>query len=851
MKKEAQARLKINKLLENAGWRLLDSPEGRANVFVEVYSKGKKLKLNELGDNFEEVEKGFVDYLLYDKNGYPIAVLEAKSEEKEPLFGKEQARKYAIQQNCRYIILSNGNQHYLWDTKFGDPEVIIEFPAQGGFEQRRMFEPDLGELKKYDISKSIIGKVKNPDYDERPEYLNENTRSAFLAERKIKELRPYQVKAVQSIKDAILAGKKRFLIEMATGTGKTLMSAAIIRMLFQTNNANRILFLVDRIELEDQAYKAFNEYLTPDMITVIYKQNKSDWQKANIVVTTVQSLLFNNRFMKEFNPMDFDFVISDEAHRSIGGNARAVFEYFIGYKLGLTATPKNYLKSVNVEELSVEDPRQLEKRILLDTYKTFGCEIGQPTFSYDLNQGVEEGYLLHPFVIDARTDITTELLAKEGYNVAWKNDEGEEVEDVFLHKDFEKKFYSHETNVMMCRTFLENGFSDPISSEFGKSIVFAVSQKHAARIANIFNHLASQLYPGKYNSDFAMQVTSVIPEAQDYTKQFSHDINKLRGNCNFLDWYKTSKTRICVTVGMMTTGYDCTDILNIGLMRPIFSVTDFIQIKGRGTRKHNFTEQITDNDKKLKLLGTVKERFSLFDFFANCEYFENEFDYDKVLKVPKPGSSNEPLVDPEYSEAATTPSNDGYIYNGADALKTLVKEQIGRNGMKPDRMLYQKTADIIKQDPRINEQMEKGYREWIGEWIRNNVFDKPNDYINLDKIRRELNVDRRITIQEFVEFIYGLIPYIKKKDELIADEFNKFILNNKPDDPQSIKILEYFFRSYLLDSKLREIIETRNFQELYVYEPFPVSMFKSIPEKFRMLVPEYIKNYVVINKFMN
>ena len=134
---------------------------------------------------------------------------------------------------------------------------------------------------------------------------------------------------------------------------------------------------------------------------------------------------------------------------------------------------------------------------------------------------------------------------------------------------------------------------DPVSGETGKSIVFAVSQNHAARLAQTLNVMADLMFPGKYESDFAVQVTSQIPDAQQFTINFAN--NNLIGSGNFLPAYRTSKARICVTVGMMTTGYDCTDILNLGLFRPIFSPTDFVQIKGRGTRQHNFLEQLFDS----------------------------------------------------------------------------------------------------------------------------------------------------------------------------------------------------------------------------------------------------------------
>lgn len=154
---------------------------------------------------------------------------------------------------------------------------------------------------------------------------------------------------------------------MATGTGKTLLSAAIAKLYLRTENATRILFLVDRLELETQARKNFNACLAADGITtVIYKQRRQEWKEAQVVVTTTQSLAARNRFLHEFAPTDFQLVISDEAHRTISGNNRAIFEYFIGAKLGLTATPRDYLKGVS-ETARQNDPREYERRLLLDT----------------------------------------------------------------------------------------------------------------------------------------------------------------------------------------------------------------------------------------------------------------------------------------------------------------------------------------------------------------------------------------------------------------------------------------------------------------------------------------------------
>ncbi len=467
--KEAKARIKINKLLEEAGWRFFDDKNGKANILLENNVKLTKHMLDEFGDDFETVSNGFVDFLLLDKQGFPFIVLEAKSEEINPLFGKEQARKYAQSQHCRFIILSNGNLHYLWDMEWGNPNVISKFPAPDTVEGYAAFKPNPKQLVSELVESDYIVLTQKPGYKNDPSWVNRETQQQFIETHKLRFLRPYQIRAIQSVKNASKEGKDRYLFEMATGTGKTLVAAAIIKLFLRTGNARRSLFLVDRLELEDQANKAFINYLKNDYKTLIYKESRDDWRKAEIVVSTVQTFLSKNRYKRLFSPDDFDLVISDEAHRSIGVNSRAVFEYFIGYKLGLTATPKDYLKNIDPDTVNENDPRELERRILLDTYKTFGCENGMPTFRYSLLDGVKDGYLINPIVVDARTEITTQLLSDDGYSVITESEEGDEVVETYIQKDFEKKFFSDNTNMVFCKTFLENALSDPISREIGRN----------------------------------------------------------------------------------------------------------------------------------------------------------------------------------------------------------------------------------------------------------------------------------------------------------------------------------------------------------------------------------------------
>lgn len=422
--KEASARLKINKLLEQAGWRFFDDEKGQANIQLEPNVKISQKDIDAFGNDFESTKNGFIDFLLLDDKGFPFVILEAKKEDKNPLDGKEQARRYAHNINARFVILSNGNLHYFWDLERGDPDIITEFPTQESLIHRLGFTPNNKRLADEEVNIDYIALTQNPNFKDDPEYKNEQTRNKYLWEQGLRILRPYQLKSIQALQKSAEQGNDRFLFEMATGTGKTLTSAAVIKLFLRTGNAKRVLFLVDRLELEDQAWKNFVQYLGNDYRTVIYKQNRDDWKKSEIVVSTVQSLSAQDKYKKLFSPTDFDLIIADESHRAIGGNSRAVFEYFIGYKLGLTATPKNYLKNVDPHKLSNKDPRAWERRQMLDTYTTFGCKDGEPTFRYSLLDGVKDGFLINPTVVDARTDITAELLSEKGYAVMVEKEEG-------------------------------------------------------------------------------------------------------------------------------------------------------------------------------------------------------------------------------------------------------------------------------------------------------------------------------------------------------------------------------------------------------------------------------------------
>lgn len=832
MKKEAEARIKINKLLEEAGWRFFDNADGFANIRLEPNVKLKQVDIDELGDNFESTKNGFVDYLLLDEEDRPFVVVEAKKESIHPLEAKEQARKYANQLRAKYVILTNGNMHYFWNLEKGNPEMITTFPDYESLKTSKALISKTDTIVEKEIDKYYVALSQEPSLTQSSAWKSNDDAilMQYCLDKGIRVLRDYQLQGIKAVQKSIASGNTRFLLEMATGTGKTLTSAGIVKMFIRCDLAHRVLFLVDRLELENQAEKDLIKYLSKDGIRVsIYKENKDDWRSADVLISTIQSFTANDKYRTEFNPIDFDLIVSDEAHRSLGASNRAVFEYFIGYKLGLTATPKNYLKGVKFDE---EDPRELERRLLLDTYHIFGCESGSPTYSYTLNDGVKDGILINPTIVDARTDITTELLSDKGLVINIEDDEvdvtvrnkGGKKTKVFTEKGFEKQFFSDSTNNVLCKTFIDNALRDPITNEIGKSIVFCVNIQHARKVAEILNDFAEQKFPGKYNSDFAVQITSNIPDAQQMTMNFSN--NNLLGHTKWLEDYNSSKARVAVTVGMMTTGYDCPDILNLAIFRPIFSPTEFIQIKGRGTRLNTFKYE--DQIEK-------KETFKLFDFFAVCEYFEEKFKYDEKVELPKYTTEQKNIIPGEDSTII-----DKVIHNGIDTLLTIEEELVPEVGMKIDQMLYKKFEDKVKEDPGVQEILKNKDLEALEWYLKENVFDKPTEYYSTKKLEQSLGLDRKLTVREIAMNILGFIKGYKSKTEKLQDEFENFKLLNKEElEKYADKIpdIEAVFQAYILDNNVRELVNNKKLSTLFNMP---------IKENLRNLVTVTIRNRTIL-----
>src|SRR6266498_237298 len=349
---EAFSRILIDEELKFSGWDLLDFHQVR----------------------FEShMRDGRADYLLMDKNGGVLCVLEAKKEDKDPYDAKEQARGYAENLKAPFVILSNGKEHWFWNYERHeekDAYRIERLPSREDLERQL--------LKNMQPPRPLLSESIMPDYLRR-----------FRDDIK---LHGYQIRALDEIAKQFDNQKRRkFLLEMATGTGKTLLCAVLIRRFLETRNAERVLFIVDRIELAKQTMEDFNVVLH-EYSPVIYKNARRTGELlgSSVVVATIQSLMVDRRYREEFTPFYFDLVVNDEAHRSIYGDSREVVQFFQGTRIGLTATPKAYLKNIDVDKLGAENPKALEARFLRDTYHYFGCEPGNPTFRYDIIEAVKD-----------------------------------------------------------------------------------------------------------------------------------------------------------------------------------------------------------------------------------------------------------------------------------------------------------------------------------------------------------------------------------------------------------------------------------------------------------------------------
>jgi type I restriction enzyme R subunit len=708
---EAFSRVLIDKALEYSGWDLLDPRQVR-------------FELNSA--------TGRADYVLSGQRG-SLCVLEAKREEVDPYDAKDQARGYAKNLKAPFVILSNGGEHWFWNYTRDDRDAyrIERLPSLADLERLR--------LKNLQPPRPLMSEIITPDYLKR-----------FRPDLTV---RRYQIDAIDTL--SLLFDEKairKFLLEMATGTGKTLLCAALIRRFLATRNAERVLFIVDRIELAKQTLEDFNVVLA-EYKPVLYKtarRRPGELLGSSVVVATLQSLMVDRRYREEFTPFHFDLVVNDEAHRSIYGDAREVVQFFQATRIGLTATPRAYLRNVNLEELQKENPKAVEIRLLRDTYNYFGCKPGFPTFRYDILDAVKdpEGpFLCLPKIIDLRSDITTKALDESGWAVVIN-----EQEENFKIQDLERKIFTPARNRLMCEAFLKEAQRDPAGT-IGKSLVFAVNQTHATELTKIFN----ALQPG-----IAVTITSRIKDASSIAKEFR-------------DGKRTE--RVAVSVDMLSTGYNCRDLLNIALMRPVFSPTEYIQIKGRGTRLFTFKIGNTEYEKK---------NFFMLDFCAVAEYFEEKYDYAVPLKLPRekkgpkppmsypPGKGGADVMHDgtgETPEPSAQPPREIPTWEGVDTLVSREIHIVGLDGEKVDVMTFRggyerDIREFVQSTPELKTAIEAEDDDAVETIVNERFYHRPEMFYSPDKLVLSYGVPA--STPAFVYHAIGRKP-LPTRDMIVSD----------------------------------------------------------------------------------
>ena len=535
---EAFSRVEIDALLKDAGWNLTDG----ASVLFE----------HALGDGSR------ADYVLCDRAGRPMAVVEAKRASVEPIAAQDQGRHYAAQLGVPFVFLSNGGEVWFLDRDAdAHARPVASFYSQEDLERRIAAHAVRRDLAGVPIDRRIVD-------------------------------RGYQIDCVEALSDEVTRGRRKLLVEMATGTGKTRTAAAFIKRLFEAGAVTRVLFLVDRIALAAQAEDAFVDHLR-DYPCHVLRPGRGFDRAKRITIATLQTMIAEyGRLSSGY----FDLVITDECHRSIYGKWSGALRHFDGIQLGLTATPCTAdaaAVAAGAPAPATADPE--DGRFVRDTLRFFGVE--QPTFRYQLQQAIAEGYLVPYRIYRA---MTVKTAARGGFEVGrgsldWSTmDEATraEFERLFGESDtitvdpqaLERKFTIPERNRAIVREFrdvLDHGFTgrDEVRRypSRGKTIVFAVTKRHAETLAAMFDeHFADRKpRPTTRYADFVVSDVGggPSPDASTIIKRFKED----------------EFPQILVSVNMLDTGFDCPEVVNLVMARFTRSAVLYRQMRGRGTRK--------------------------------------------------------------------------------------------------------------------------------------------------------------------------------------------------------------------------------------------------------------------------
>lgn len=514
----------------------------------------EELKLSGMPNVHKE---GYADYVLFGENGLPLAVVEAKRTSVDPRVGQNQAKLYADCIENEYhqrpvIYYTNGFEIYMWDDMNYTPRKVAGFYTQDELQlliNRRSSRQSLEHI-------FVDDKITN---------------------------REYQLEAIKSVCETFEEGHRKALVVMATGTGKTRTAISIVDVLSDKEWVKNVLFLADRTVLVKQAKNSFTKLL-PNMSTCNLLSTTDNPEDSRIVFSTYQTMMNaidntkNKSGNKLFTPGHFDLIIVDEAHRSIYKKYQAIFEYFDGLVVGLTATPRN-----DVDR---------------NTYRFFEIENDVPTFVYEYEKAVKEGYLVDYHTIKTSTDFMDRGIKyselsdeeKEKYEDTFADDEDNIPEEIDASA-MNSWLFNRDTIKKLLELLMDKGLKVKGGDELGKTIIFARNHRHAQKIVDIFN----DLYP-EYRGEFAKLVD-----------------NQVKYNETIIDEFSTKEKwpQIAVSVDMLDTGVDVPEILNLVFFKPVKSKIKFWQMIGRGTRLC----------KDLFGVGLDKKEFYIFDYCKNFEFF--------------------------------------------------------------------------------------------------------------------------------------------------------------------------------------------------------------------------------------
>ncbi|MGG4547753.1 DEAD/DEAH box helicase family protein [Rossellomorea marisflavi] len=501
---------------------------------------------------------GFVDYVLLGDNGKPLALVEAKRTSYDSSKGKQQAKLYAdcIEQmhgQRPIIFYTNGFDMRLWDDINYPERKVSGFYTKSDLQlliDRRTIQRPMGDI---DIKDEISNRY-------------------------------YQKEAILAVSEAIQEKQRKALLVMATGSGKTRTAVSLVDVLVRHNWVKNVLFLADRTALVLQAKKNFNNLL-PSMTLCNLLDNKDNPELSRMVFSTYPTMMnaIDDTKRKDGNKLftvgHFDLIIVDESHRSIYKKYSAIFEYFDGILLGLTATPRD----------------EIDK----NTYDIFGLETGAPTYAYELEQAVKDGYLVEYRTIETSSKILDDGLRynelseeeKEHFEDTFDQEEGEEISNSAVNQ----WLFNDNTIDQVLNDLMVKGIKVEGGDKLGKTIIFANNSKHAKRIVERFNHI----YP-QYKGKFAAQIDYKVDYVQTLIDDFST---------------KDKLPQIAVSVDMLDTGVDIPEVVNLVFFKKVRSKSKFWQMIGRGTR-------LCPN---LFGVGEDKEYFLIFDYLRNFEFFrENQ-----------------------------------------------------------------------------------------------------------------------------------------------------------------------------------------------------------------------------------